>query len=73
MEKKMENEMETVITSGIIGIRVSEILGYLFGVPFNKDYSIWRSILGTPVLGICGIPLSSGICVCIYICLGLRD
>ena len=37
MEKKMENEMETVFMYGIIGIRVSQNDGYHFGRPYNKD------------------------------------
>ena len=48
MEKKMENEMETGLIEGIIGIRVSQNYGYLFRGPNNKDYSILGSILGSP-------------------------
>ena len=48
MEKKMENEMETGIIQGIIGTRVSQNSGFLFGGPINKDYSILGSRLGSP-------------------------
>ena len=51
MEKKMENEMETGFIWEIIGIRVSQKQGYLFGDPHNKDHSILGSILGSPYLG----------------------
>ena len=39
---------------------VAKILGYLFGDPHNKDFSILESILGSPYLG--KLP-----CVYIYI------
>ena len=48
MERKMENEVETGSIRGIIRIRVSQNKGYLFGDPYNKDYSILGSILGFP-------------------------
>ena len=51
MEKKMENEMETGIIQGIRGIGVSQNYGYHFGGPIDKDYSILRSILGSPYFG----------------------
>ena len=51
MEEKMENEVETGIIGGIIRIRVSKNEGYLFGDPYNKDYSILGSILGFPHFG----------------------
>ena len=51
MEKNMENDMETGIMQGIIGIRVSKNYGYHFGGPHNKDYSILGSILGSPYFG----------------------
>ena len=46
MEKKMENEMETGIIWGF-----PEIRSTLLGGPYNKDYSILGSILGSPYLG----------------------
>ena len=30
---------------------VSQNYGYLLGGPYNRDYSIWGSILGSPYLG----------------------
>ena len=38
-------------TSRYIGFRVSQNLGYLFGCPNDKDYSIFGSILVSPYLG----------------------
>ena len=43
-----------------IHMGVAKMLGYLFGDPHNKDYSILGSILGSPYLG--KLP-----CVYIYI------
>ena len=51
METEMENEMETGIMQGIIGIRVSQNEEYHFGGPINKDYSNLGSILGSPFFG----------------------
>ena len=39
--KKGDNEVE----------RVSPLWEYLLGGPKNKDYSIWGSILGSPIQG----------------------
>ena len=49
MEKKMENEMETGVIYGIIGIRFSQNLGYLFWGPYNKDHSILGVYIWVPV------------------------
>ena len=35
----------------VYGLRLSQNLGYFFGGPFNKGYSISGSILGSPNLG----------------------
>ena len=51
MEKIMENEMETVVFWGYIGIRVTQNCEYLFGGSQNKDCSILGSILGSPDFG----------------------
>ena len=51
IEKKMEHEMETGSIGWFIRIRVSQIYGYYFGGPNNKDYSILGSILGSPHFG----------------------
>ena len=32
-------------------MRVSQNFGYLFGGPYNKDYTILGSILGSPYFG----------------------
>ena len=52
MEKKMENEMETGIKIfRVYEVGISQNKGYLVGGPYNKDYSILGSILGSPILG----------------------
>ena len=40
MEKEMDNEMEALFIQGVIGIRVSQKLGYLFGGANIKDCNI---------------------------------
>ena len=50
MEKKMENTIMKYMG-------VSQNWGYLFGGPYNKDYSILGSILGSPYFG--KLPFSS--------------
>ena len=48
MQKKLDNEMETGIIQGFIGIRVSQNHGTcLFEGPYNQDHIILGSILGS--------------------------
>ena len=51
MEKKLENEMDSVIMLGFTGVRVPQDEGNHFGGPNSEDYSIWGSILGSPHFG----------------------
>ena len=34
-----------------VNMKVPQNFGYIFGGPYNKDYSIWGSIMGPPILG----------------------
>ena len=51
MEKKMENEMETGIIRGIMGIRVSQNWGTILKVPIIRTRIFLGSILGFPCFG----------------------
>ena len=47
----MENDMETGVIQGFIGMRVSQNWGYHFGVPITRTVVYWGLYWGPPILG----------------------